>query len=72
MAANETVVSEGSAELQADKSVVPSIHEVSVPMEVNEQPEAVTPGASAKRLPLTADSPSPMRSPNYISFLREI
>ena len=61
VAANETVISEGGAELQASTQVVPSVHEVSMPMEVDEQPEVATPGASTKRHPLPTDSPSPMR-----------
>ena len=57
MAANETVVSEGSAESLYDTRVVPSVHEVSTPMEITEQPEVSAPGASAKRLPGPGDSP---------------
>ena len=47
VAANETVVSEGSAELLSDTRVVPSDHQMGTAMEITEQPEV----PSAKRPP---------------------
>ena len=60
-AANEAVVSGGSAELLSGTRMVPSVHEVVTPMNISEQLEALASGTSAKRLPGPGDSSSPMR-----------